>query len=126
MADAAHAHGEHHDHTKHYVKIWGILLALLVVSILGPELGNQTITLITAFGIAVVKAGMVVIYFMHAGSEPKYVHYFLMTALAFMFMFFFAVAPDVMQHDGQNWDNYAAKDFISAEVEKHEGGEDHH
>ncbi len=122
MADAAaHAHGEHHDHTKHYVKIWAILLVLLVISILGPELGNQAITLFTAFGIAVVKAGMVVYYFMHAGDEPKYVHYFITTALAFMFLFFFAVAPDVMRHEGTNWRNDAAKEFIASEMAKHEG-----
>jgi hypothetical protein len=48
----------HHDagHHVNYKKIYLTLLALLVVSVVGPFLGNIWITLITAFGIAIVKA----------------------------------------------------------------------
>ena len=64
MSDATHtAHeghdghgGDHHDESF-YIKIWGLLLGLLVVSVLGPEVGKllgpglgTVITLITAFG----------------------------------------------------------------------------
>ena len=38
----AHAH-------PNYVKIWVLLLVLLVVSIVGPELGIPWLTLLTAF-----------------------------------------------------------------------------
>jgi hypothetical protein len=44
----AHAH-------PNYVKIWALLLVLLVVSIIGPVLGIPCLTLVTAFGIALVK-----------------------------------------------------------------------
>ncbi len=47
-------HAEEH-HTS-YVKIYWILLALLVVSIIGPELGVRAVTLFTAFGIAIIQA----------------------------------------------------------------------
>ena len=92
----------------HYIRIWAILLVLLVISILGPELEIQVVTLITAFGIAFVKAYLVIKYFMHLDVEPKVVWYFLATSLAFMGLFFAAVAPDVMKHDGSNWTNLAA------------------
>lgn len=100
--------GHAHEHPN-YVKIWAILLVLLVVSVLGPMAGIKALTLITAFGIAVVKAFLVARYFMHLNVEPRYVVYLLTTCLAFMFLMFAGVAPDVMEHSGQNWTNVAAQ-----------------
>jgi len=102
-------HGHHDTHHYDYVKIWGILVVLLIVSVIGPELGIKWVTLVTAFGIAFVKAGMVIRYFMHAGSLPAIVHYFLVTALVFMLLFFAGVSPDVMNHEGTRWVNDAAR-----------------
>ena len=59
---------EHHDvghHEVNYVRIWQILLVLLVISVAGPFLEIQAVTLITAFGIAIVKAYLVAKNFMH-------------------------------------------------------------
>jgi caa(3)-type oxidase subunit IV len=98
----------------HYVRIWGVLLVLFAISVLGPVLEIKWLTLITAFGVAVVKASMVVKYFMHLDVEKRFVHYFLATSLVFMFLFFAAVAPDVMNHKGSNWVNVAAE----AEVQR--------
>ena len=94
---------EHAEHEVNYVKIWLILLALLVVSILGPFLGIQVVTLITAFGIAIVKAYLVAKNFMHLNIEPRYVVYLLLTMLVFMLLLFAGVAPDVMKQEGSNW-----------------------
>ena len=100
MADhAAHAEAHH----VNYVRIWQILLALLVVSILGPLLEIKVVTLITAFGIAVVKAYLVAKNFMHLNVQPRYVMYILGTALVFMLLFFAGTAGDVMKHSGDNW-----------------------
>ncbi len=104
MAEHAHAHahgGGHGD--AFYIRIWGILLVLLIVSVIGPELGIRVVTLITAFGIAIVKAYMVGKHFMHLGIEKKWVVYLLLTMLAFMLLMFAGVAPDVLEHDGRNW-----------------------
>ena len=110
---ASEHHDEGHEHgPSHYIKIWGILIVLLMISVLGPFLEIKVITLLTAFGIAVVKASMVIKYFMHIDLQPKYVAYFLGIALAFMAMFFFGVAPDVLNHEGQNWVNLAAEESI--------------
>jgi caa(3)-type oxidase subunit IV len=102
MAEAAVHHDEHHEHPN-YVKIWAVLLALLIVSVLGPMIGIQAVTLITAFGIAVVKAYLVAKNFMHINVEPKYVVYLMTTMLVFMLLFFAGVAPDVMKFEGSNW-----------------------
>jgi caa(3)-type oxidase subunit IV len=85
------------------VKIWAILVVLLIISVIGPMFGIQVVTLITAFGIAVVKAYMVAKNFMHIGIARRYVVYLMATCLVFMLLFFAGVAPDVMKADGTNW-----------------------
>lgn len=116
-----------HHHTN-YVKVWGVLVVLLVLSVVGPMLGHPTITLISAFGIAVVKAYLVATKFMHINIEPKFVTYFVVTCLAFMFLMFFGVAPDVLKHEGARWNNVAAKQAIerAAAAQKGAHGEAHH
>jgi len=99
MAAQAHAVQVH----PNYVKIYLILLFLLGVSILGPTLGVPAITLITAFGIAIVKATMVAAYFMHLNIEKRYIWFLLFIMLTFLFVLFSGVAPDVMKQGGQNW-----------------------
>ena len=94
---------DHAEHEVNYIKIWAILLALLVVSIAGPFLGIKVVTLITAFGIAIVKAYLVAKNFMHLNIEPRYAVYLLTTMLVFMLLLFAGAAPDVMKHEGRNW-----------------------
>lgn len=110
-AAQAHGHGggEHgaeggHVHHPNYVKIWAILLGLLIVSVAGPFIGIKIVTLLTAFGIAIVKAYLVVKNFMHIDVAAKYVTYFVVTALVFMFLLFAGAAPDVMKPQGRNWE----------------------
>ena len=95
----AHAHAPH----RNYVKIWAILLGLLAVSVIGPMTGIRVVMLITAFGIALVKAYMVAKNFMHLDIEKPIVHWALAIALVFMVLLFAGVAPDVMKDDGQQW-----------------------
>ena len=99
---AEHAHAAEHAHPN-YVKIWAILVVLLGVSVAGPLIGIKIVTLITAFGIAMVKAYLVAKNFMHLDVQPRYVVYILGTTLVFMLLFFAGAAPDVMKHSGDNW-----------------------
>jgi caa(3)-type oxidase subunit IV len=113
--DAAHAH-----HGPSYEKTFATLLVLLVISVIGPEIGIKWLTLVTAFGIAIVKAYLVASRFMHLNIEKKIVSYLLLAALAFLFLFFAGVAPDVMKHRGNNWENVAAQDEVErATIESH-------
>ena len=66
-------------------------------------IGVWWITMITAFGIACVKAYLVITRFMHINLEPPFVSYLVVTALVFMLLFFAGTAPDVMEHEGSNW-----------------------
>lgn len=100
-------------HKINYFRVWQILVGLLVVSVIGPMVGEALhafwLTLITAFGIAVVKAYLVATNFMHINLEKKFVAYLVVTMLVLMALFFGGVSPDVMKHDGQRWENTAAK-----------------
>ena len=119
--NAAEAHGEHHH--PNYVKVWAILLCLLVVSVTGPMLGIRLVTLLTAFGIAIVKAYLVAKNFMHLDIEKKFVVQLLVVCLALVTLFFLATSPDVMKHWGMNWRNASAKNANIPEVIHHEGAE---
>jgi caa(3)-type oxidase subunit IV len=112
------AHGD-----AHYVKVYFTLLVLLTISILGPMLEIKAITLITAFGIACVKAYLVATNFMHINLTPRFVVYAFTTTLVFMLLFFAGTAPDVMKDRGTNWEKpawiaaekaYAAGDLVGA------------
>jgi caa(3)-type oxidase subunit IV len=102
------------DHIKHYTKIYVTLLILFGVSVLGPVVGavvgSKTLVLVTAFGIALVKAYLVCAHFMHLNVEKRYIGYLLTTTVVFMMLFYAGVSPDVMEHHGRNWENVAAKE----------------
>jgi caa(3)-type oxidase subunit IV len=92
-----------HAHHRNYVKIWAILLGLLVVSVVGPMTGIRVVILITAFGVALVKAYMVAKNFMHVDVEKPIIHWMMAVALVLMVLLFAGVAPDVMKDKGQRW-----------------------
>ena len=115
MAERAHADAPRHAETR-YVAIWGVLCALLGVSVLGPMVGVRFLTLITAFGIAIVKAYLVCSYLMHLSIEKKWVAYILGFMLALMLVFFGGVAPDVLTHVGLRWEKtYVEPDTAGGE-----------
>jgi caa(3)-type oxidase subunit IV len=101
---AAHggAHAGHGPH-RNYIKIWGILVVLLMVSVAGPFAGIRTVTLITAFGIALVKAYMVAKNFMHLDVEKPIIQWLMAVALVLMVLMFSGLSPDVMKDHGRNW-----------------------
>ena len=122
-AAAAPAH-----HGPSYVTIWAVLLVLLVVSVVGPMFEIRAVTLVTAFGVALVKAYIVARFFMHIDMEKRYVSYLLAVMVVLMALMVAAVSPDVLKHEGKNWDNRAAKKSVllgekkAAEAAAH-GGE---
>ena len=112
--------------SNHYVKIYFILLALLAVSIIGPELEILFVTLVTAFGVAVIKAWLVIKHFMHLTIERVVPKLFLAASVLLLALFWGGVAPDVQLDEGRNWENVAAKEATerglpSAESHDEEG-----
>ena len=123
---------------NHYVRVYLVLLVLLAVSIAGPMVGEAldqevvifgmrlglgiTLTLITAFGIAVVKAWLVIKNFMHLTIERVVPKLFLAASVLLLALFWGGVAPDVQLHSGRMWENDAAQAAVDrgiAEPEEH-------
>jgi caa(3)-type oxidase subunit IV len=94
---------EAHVHHPNYVRVWAILVALLIVSVLGSMSHVREVVLIAAFGVAVVKAYLVAKNFMHVNVEKRWVPYLLVMCLLFIAILFAGVAPDVMKHSGLHW-----------------------
>lgn len=99
---------ESHIHHPNYVKVWGILVILLALSVLGSMAGVRWVVLIAAFGVAFAKAFLVAKNFMHVTIEKRFVPYLLVTCLVFLGLLFAGVYPDVMHHTGLHWQNDAA------------------
>ena len=93
---------ETHEHPN-YVKIWYWLLVLLVISVVGPMLEIPAITLITAFGIAIIKSFLVAANYMHLKFEKKIIWFLLIMSVCLLGVFFFGTAPDLMMTDGEQW-----------------------
>jgi caa(3)-type oxidase subunit IV len=104
----AEAHATSGMHHPNYLKVWAILVALLVVSVLGSMSHTRKIVLIAAFGVAVVKAALVAKNFMHVTVEKRWVPYLLVLCLLFIVILFAGVSPDVMRHSGLHWSNPSA------------------
>ena len=119
MAEHHDEHGQHDAHHVNYTKIYLTLLGLLAISIIGPEFGIVWVTLVTAFGIALVKTHLVVQNFMHLKWEKRIAKWVLLTSLALMALMVAGVSVDVLNHEGHNWENIAAQ----AAVERGISGE---
>jgi len=120
MSEHHEQHGEHDAHHVNYKKIYFTLLGLLVVSVIGPFFGIVWVTLITAFGIALVKANLVIQNFMHLKWEKRIAKWVLTVSLVLMALMMAGVSVDVLNHEGNNWENVAAQ----AAVERGLGGEE--
>ncbi len=112
-AAEAHPQAETHTHHPNYVRVWSILCALLVVSVTGPMLGIRVVTLIAAFGIALVKAYLVAKNFMHLNVEKPIVHWLLGAVLILMVLLYAGVAPDVQKSAGMSWQKSAGFHYMS-------------
>jgi caa(3)-type oxidase subunit IV len=99
-------------HHPNYVKVWAILVALLIVSLVGSKSHIRYVLLFAALGVAVIKAYLVAKNFMHVTVEKRFVPYLLVICLLFVVILFAGVAPDVTKHSGLHWSNDSAKQAV--------------
>ena len=91
------AHHDNHDRT--YVVLWAVLLVALGVSLLLGQWASSTTVVALIFGIAAVKAVLVVGWYMHLAVEPAHLKLVMVGATAAVLCFFGGVYPDV----GRAW-----------------------
>ncbi len=65
---AGEAH--HHPSARLYVAIWGLLMVLLFVTVAVNEIDLGQWNFFIAFAIAMVKAVLIVLFFMHVRDSP--------------------------------------------------------
>lgn len=79
-----------------YVLIWGILMAALMVSLVLGFMPIPVVPVVLIFTIALVKAYLVLSYYMHLRFEPFYVAVIVVTGLACLYFLFFGLVPDIV------------------------------
>jgi caa(3)-type oxidase subunit IV len=85
---------DYHGHPN-YNMIFAVLVVLMVATVIVDELGmSPAMMALAVFGIAVVKAYLVIANFMHLKYEPKLVDLFPYLSVALMIILFFGVYPD--------------------------------
>ena len=86
---------DYHGHPP-YVKIWGILLGLLGLSLLAAFLNHPLLATVIIFVLAGVKAYLVIVNYMHLKFEPSILISAFLFAVVCMFFLFFGIYPDII------------------------------
>ena len=80
-----------------YIAVWAWLVFLLVISLLAVYLPfSQTITVTLIFTVAVVKAFLVVVNFMHLRFESRWIHAIALVPVVLFIIMTIALVPDVV------------------------------
>lgn len=91
MTQAAHTHS-----AAFYIKIWVALLVMLGISIAIADVGHPILATTLIFGIAIVKALLVVAFYMGLALEARYIVWVMISGLALMIILFFGLVPDIV------------------------------
>lgn len=84
------------DATRKYFQLWGILLGLLTLSVISVWLGHGVLSTLIVYGVAVIKAWIVLRDYMHLKLEPGFITVLLFGALSAVVVLFVLVYPDVV------------------------------
>jgi cytochrome c oxidase subunit 4 len=83
-------------HHPTYVLVWGILVAALAASLFIGYMSLPVVTVVLIFTVAVVKAYLVLAYYMLLRSEPFFVALIVAAGLACLYVLFFGLVPDIV------------------------------
>jgi cytochrome c5 len=78
------------------VRLWGVLMAALVLSLVAGIAGSPRLAVALVFGVAVVKAGLVLAVYMHLGLAPAWIRRVALSAALVVAAFTAGVWPDVV------------------------------
>jgi cytochrome c oxidase subunit IV len=90
----AEAHGEHPDPTKAYLVVFGSLSVFTAVSFVVYELLPKHISFIIILAVAVIKATLVGMYFMHLKWDWAKLYFLIIPAFILGIMMMFVFLPD--------------------------------
>lgn len=84
-----------------YINIYIVLLASVGVSALLSVIGHTMLAVIGIFSVAIVKAGLVLGYYMHLKDEKNWVKFMLGSAVACLVILFVGLIPDIVHVFGR-------------------------
>lgn len=86
-------------HRRHpnYVAIWGVLMGALLLSLGLAYLEHAFLAALMIFLIAIVKAFLVVAYYMHLKFEPGHVIAIVIAGILALVILFLGLVPDIVQ-----------------------------
>lgn len=90
-----------HLSTRQYVAIWGVLLALLGLSLAFAQLGSRVLAVVLIFGVAAAKAALVLGFYMGLKFEPRFVALILAGGLACILVLGGMLVPDIVHVYGR-------------------------
>lgn len=92
---SAGSHAEHHVvPVRVYLTIFAALMLLTVVTVVVTGFDFGPFNLIVALGVAITKASLVVLYFMHARYSPRLTGIVIAAAIAFFVILLFLTLTD--------------------------------
>ncbi len=101
MANVTHGSGDHgsHDHhvipLKTYLSVFGVLIFLTVITVLAAKVDFGAFNAVVAFGIASVKAGLVLSIFMHLKYDNMMNRVIIGTSVFFLLVLWFFSILDI-------------------------------
>jgi cytochrome c oxidase subunit 4 len=93
---AASAHGHPAVSLKVYLAVFCALCVLTVVTVVVTGFDFGPLNLIVALGVAITKASLVVLYFMHARYSPRLTGVVIAASIAFFVILLFLTWTDYM------------------------------
>jgi len=79
-----------------YFRIYLILLAALVVSLILGALSSSALTVTIIFVIAGIKAYLVLNHFVHLEAEPRYIKVAVVGFVAILVVLYVGLVPDIV------------------------------
>lgn len=83
-------------HSIPYIKLWYILVGALVVSLVLAAFEHHRLAAALIFAIAIVKAAIVAMYYMHLRFEPRYVVVVVLSGLVCLAVLFTGLLLDIV------------------------------
>ena len=85
-------------HSRHYLLIWGWLVALVVASITAASVMPKLQAMVLIFTIAIIKALLVARNYMHLKNEKAIIYAIALVPVVFIVILLFALFPDFVYH----------------------------
>lgn len=86
----------HSDPLKSYIAVWAALLVLTVTTVLVGEIELGEWNIVVAITIAVIKASLVVLFFMHVKGSSSLTKLFVVAGFFWMGILFTLIAGDYL------------------------------